>query len=63
MSKKIAPFRQWLNKEGLTVPQFVEEARKRGIITAKEGSLSKNASGSVPRNKVLYEKAFPGIKF
>lgn len=63
MAKKMTPFRKFLKDEGMTVPQFVEEAKKRGVVTAKENSLYKAARGAVPRNKVLYEKAFPGVKF
>lgn len=63
IKKAVAPFRRWLQSEKMTVPEFVEEARKRGVITAKENTLYKATRGAVPRNKVLYEKAFPGVKF
>jgi len=62
--KQGAPkFRVWLDEQGLTVPKFVEEAIKRGVITAKVNSLYKAARGAVPRNRALYERAFPGIRF
>lgn len=63
VTKKKAPFRAWLDREKMTIPEFVEEAVRRGVITAKTNSLYKAARGSVPRNRKLYEQAFPGVKF
>lgn len=64
-TKKVAkaPFRAWLDREGMTIPEFVEAAKAKGVVTAKVNSLYKAARGAVPRNRVLYEQAFPSIKF
>jgi hypothetical protein len=61
--KKSRPFREWLDEQKMSVPAFVDEAVRRGVKTAKVNSLYKAARGSVPRNRVLYEEAFPGIRF
>lgn len=72
---KKTPFRDWLSKQPSTdpkkaargatmsVPEFVELAIKKGVVTAKVNTLYKSARGAVPRNLALYEKAFPGIQF
>ena len=75
MKPKKAPFRDWLNKQPstdpmrrkrglpMTVPEFVAESKKRGVITAKDNSLYNTARGSVPRNIEYYRRAWPGIQF
>ena len=74
-NKTVAPFKAWLGKqkssdpirsrrgEPMNVPEFVEEAKKRGVITANQASIYKAMRGSIPRNRKLYEQAFVGIKF
>ena len=62
-TKNKPPFRKWLDAQGMTVPEFVEAAISRGVITAKTNSIYKACRGSIPRNRKLYENAFPSIKF
>jgi len=62
MPKK-SPFRLWLGKNKMTVPEFVAEAINRGVSVAKQNTAYNWARGSKPRNQVLFEEVFPDIKF
>ena len=68
--KKFTPFKKFLKAQKMSVPDFAEEAVKRGVITAKPNSLykasrfnPKTKTPIIPRNREYYEAAFPGLKF
>lgn len=64
MKKKKTPFRQWLNDQKFTVPGFCKHAASIGVpVKTEQNTVYKWGTGTVPRNKEVYEGFFPGIKF
>ncbi len=68
--KRKTPFAQWMDNEGMKVPEFVELAKARGVLTATPNTIYKarrfnpeTKKPVIPRNRKYYEAAFPGIKF
>ena len=59
-----AALAKWLDDEKMTVTDFVDACSDRGVpVDVPQNSAYKWRRGAIPRNKVLFEKAFPGIKF
>jgi hypothetical protein len=63
--KKTPPFKSWLTRQKMTVPEFVEKSIARGVVTAKVNSVYKAMRGVMPRNRAFYERAWKkeGIRF